>query len=932
MEYFVECNCGAKLRFQQKDIGRRGVCPYCSESVALGKAKDEEEIITAELVTAEERYSQPVHEYLDPPKPPLVEQGSPFASEPPTKTATKSPPESVASQPSAPTTPAEEQPPWLERALNNLLSPRSIQWMFVIGGGAMVLGLIVWLVSLGVFDDPRLVAGALTLGSFAVYAVGVVVSMRTKGSMVGQAITFLGCVLLPLNLWYYHAQGLLTLDGPLWVAALACCLVYVATVVLLRDPVFIYAVQAGITLTALLLLGNLGWIADAPTLCLLFLSLAVISIHAERLFTLGGEKTKPFGLPAFFSGHIYLLVSLAILAIVQPLGWLGDIDSQIGRWSWANNLLTNSALLTAAVWLVGAWLYCYSDIVVRKIGVYVFAGAACLLMTEITLAAAADILLEWRLALLSTSALVLAIVFHFVGKQNQTAQRFFPPAVLFLSVPSLLLGLLLHARATIAGWELAEQLHYETRWPFLVAMLWSAVCARVCAYLFSEKNHHVSAVFLFLSAGGLAAAFAGLLRVVGITDWVYQAPLLMLVPIGYIIAAKFERGRWNEQPLGWVAHVLAGMILVSTLLSSWVDLGERLGDLQLQLFQGGISNLLLAATFALGAAFYQAAAYVRKKGVNHAFSAIAGGAAIWQLLVFMNVPLEWVGPVLAIGGLAATFAARYQGLSPARRFTAGGDWYTVYEGPGRLLHNIGHGLLSISWLVSWVAAIAVYNHAIEPKIWSPIISLFLSAGLAVLAAFMTSGGTWRHVHAFAAAVLGLTGAFLIYLQLDLDPWQVLEYTTVAVGVVLLIASFIGSLFEEDDQPSDLVTVGLAVGAFCAAIPLFISVLVHRYFEGVIFLPDELGFITVGIAMLVLGIMLQTRAPVVVGACSTLAYAIVLIISIFYIPQLTIGVYLAIGGGSIFAVAVLLSVFRERLIAMPGKFARREGAFAWLTWR
>lgn len=948
MKFIVDCECGAKLRARSEDAGRRGICPYCGQSVSL--IPPDEEVIVAEVVAEDpQRYAQPVREYLDPPIQATIAQ-SPFAEAksqpvsrkiesdhaasetPPASKEMESPPASAASETPTGDSPSEQptddRPPWLERALNNLLSPRSLRWMFVIGGGLMTLGLIIWLVSLGVFEDPRLVAGILTGGSFAVYGIGMALSLRNRKSMVGQAVTFLGCVLLPLNLWYYHAQGLITLDGPLWIAAAGCCLVYIVTVVVLRDPVFLYAVQAGVTLTALLLLGNLGLIADGPALCFLFLALAAISIHAERLFALRGDELKGFGLPVFWCGHLQLGAALIVLLIVQPLGWLGGVDQQIGQWPWANNFLTQHPFIVAAIWLGAAYLYGYSDLVVRKIGVYVFGAAFCLLMGEITLAVAADVLMEWRLVLLSVSALGLAGVFYLLGKTNDFANRFLPPAVLLLSVPPLIIGIILHVRAT----TLSGLLEYDTGWEFLVAMLVSAACARICAGLFSRTHFTSSSIFLFLSAGGLLAAYAGLLRVIGITGWNEQAPLLMLAPIGYIIAAAVERGRWNEQPLGWIAHLSAAFILLGTLLAAMLNLGYRLDEFDFELFHGGMTNLLFAATFALGFVFYEAAAYIRRRSVNVAFAAICGAAALWQLLVFFQAPLEILGPLLALLGLATVFGARFWGLERSTRFDAMGNEMTVIVGPGRIAHLVGHGLLLTAWVVAWLANVAAYMQAADAVIWMPIVSLFLCVAVAVIADFAASGFVWRHLHAVAAAVLALTGAFLIYLQLDLNPWQVLEYTSVIIGVIVLVASFIAILFEDDDEPSDNVTVGLLVGSLCSAGPFLISVLYYRYVQGEIFLPDEFGLVTTGVAMLVIGIVLQARWPVAVGGVAVVSYAAMLLISLFYLPQLTMGVYLAIGGGLLFGSAVLLSVFRERLIAMPGRFARREGAFQWLRWR
>lgn len=38
-------------------------------------------------------------------------------------------------------------------------------------------------------------------------------------------MTLLACLLMPLNLWFYDAQGLITLreGGHLWIPAVVCC-------------------------------------------------------------------------------------------------------------------------------------------------------------------------------------------------------------------------------------------------------------------------------------------------------------------------------------------------------------------------------------------------------------------------------------------------------------------------------------------------------------------------------------------------------------------------------------------------------------------------------------------------------------------------------------------------------------------------------------
>ena len=75
-----------------------------------------------------------------------------------------------------------------------------------------VLGLIVWLVSLDIFKGWVL-AGTLAAGTLVLLAAGWYVTLRTRFKVAGQALTFLACVVAPLNLWFLDAQNLVTLGA-----------------------------------------------------------------------------------------------------------------------------------------------------------------------------------------------------------------------------------------------------------------------------------------------------------------------------------------------------------------------------------------------------------------------------------------------------------------------------------------------------------------------------------------------------------------------------------------------------------------------------------------------------------------------------------------------------------------------------------------------
>jgi hypothetical protein len=261
-----------------------------------------------------------------------------------------------------------------------LLDPRSIQWMLLLGGGLMVLGIIVWLVSLGVFEDTLVIAGTLTAASLIVHAAGCGVMLKSRYRHAGHALTFLGCILLPLNLWFYHTHGLMTLEGHLWVGGVICCAIYVATVLLTREPSFLYSVEGGITLTLVLLLGSRGAVTDVTSLSLVLVGLALVSIHAERIFPADGAllERKRFGLPLFWSGHVQLAAALITLLGSQILGIALAPHHHWFAWTWEGNMLTQTWWLASGIWLVGAYAYLYSDVVVGRTRLNAYLAAACL--------------------------------------------------------------------------------------------------------------------------------------------------------------------------------------------------------------------------------------------------------------------------------------------------------------------------------------------------------------------------------------------------------------------------------------------------------------------------------------------------------------------------------------------------------------------------
>src|SRR5262249_17957884 len=137
-----------------------------------------------------------------------------------------------------------------------------------------------------------------------------------------------------------------------------------------------------------------------------------------------------------------------------------------------------------------------------------------------------------------------------------------------LSALPVLLGLAIHVRATS---ELALSMGFAypaTGWLFVVVMVLVAVSNRISAFLVRHEEPATSAVYFFFSAGALMVAAAGLLRQLGIVAGLAQAPLVMLIPIAYLIAARLWMGHTPERPLVWVAHAGTAIILLHVLFAS----------------------------------------------------------------------------------------------------------------------------------------------------------------------------------------------------------------------------------------------------------------------------------------------------------------------------------------------------------------------------
>ncbi len=91
-------------------------------------------------------------------------------------------------------------------------------------------------------------------------------------------------------------------------------------------------------------------------------------------------------------------------------------------------------------------------------------------------------------------------------------------------------------------------------------------------------------------------------------------------------------------------------------------------------------------------------------------------------------------------------------------------------------------------------------------------------------------------------------------------------------------------------------------------------------------------IAVTLFMLVTGYSWHIKSTTFFGGLGLVLYLILVVVSLGWQAQVATGVYLAIGGGLVFASGIALSVFREELLSLPDQIAHRQGVFSMLNWR
>lgn len=805
-----------------------------------------------------------------------------------------------------------------------LLDPRSIQWFLGFGGALLVLGLIIWLATLGVFKNSLVVAWCLGAANAAGLAAGWFLAGRTRYQTAGRALTLLACLVMPLNLWFYDAHNLITLAGHLWAAALVCCVLYAASAMVLRDPMFVYVLAGGVAMTGLLILAeqNKFWEIAAPSTLLVVLGM--IGLHVERAFpeAEGPFSRRRFGLAFFWSGQALLGAGLLLVLGAQIAGdWLYRplFEPFYQHWHAGPPVIVTERwgqLLALGLVIVGTYAYAYSDLVVRRVGVYIYLAVFTLLWGEVLAIHLFAPVMPGEAAIIALAVTAILVNLAAPLSDSGPLARAARPVGLLLSTLPAALGVVLYFRAICeplrAAWPLpgAQSQPYAITWWYVLAMALTAAACRIAAHVHRHAAWLATTCFFGTGAATLVGA-AGLLSLLGVKSWEHAAAILMLLPLAYTVAARLYRGHTPEKPLLWSGHA-ATAVIVLAVLAVWANLTPQLA---FEPVTGKALNLSLALIFGEAALFYALAGVFARQGGNIYLCTLMVAGAVWQILLYAGVGPEYYTLTFALAGLVLLAGYRLAGRT----------------GLAEPAFHCANALMSLSLAAAALLTLSRLATQLAEVHWSLAVLLSALTLLSLLAAWLVRDASLRRWYLVMAIVEAALTFLTIHLLSHLNVWEKMEIFSVIVGVALLVVGHAGWYREQESQ-EDLVSFSLLAGSLLVCLPLSLALLVHRsepHFSPL----DEFGMLAAAVLLLASGFVLQIRSTALTGAAMMTVYLVTLLLYISMLQSAQkAAIWMTIGGGAIFATGILLSIYRDRLLMLPEQVKRREGIFRVLTWR
>lgn len=822
--------------------------------------------------------------------------------------------------------------------IEQLLSPQTLQWMMACGSGLLMLGLVIWLWSVGVFENPIVVAVSAGTATLSLLCGGMAMCLKTRHQLAGRWLTILGAVALPLNLWLYDAQGLITLaeGGHLWIPAAMCCVIYAGVARVLRDASFVYAIVGGIVLTGMLFLADHSvgrfweWLPPAKFLILI----GWMSVFAERLFANenidsgNAKKVKAdfsrsnFGAAFFRAGMIVVGCGITLIAggfaSVIANSVLGQIDS---FWSltsvtanekqWALGMVAASAIGMS----VQGFLRKSPIFYVAAMGLVAMAAAITLNLLAIPVTGT---LLASLIATLVFGANIIEAASYSKGDKNQNA---WGPKLPLAWSQVAVVGLLALTVFQVVAYLCGVSATFIKPLSWWSVLQYSLTAAASWSLAWNSRERAMWSNVRTESAGAFAVIAAMLMMVaVWTAVWIQNAfPMQIMVQVVSAIPVI----------TGFVGLVFSKTSRRKSLASNAASAMNvvHLGLVAASSFGGLVvtTNIMWVTILGVAAVAFFVASRIDARELNEVFAL-----------------LSTVGCITVTGKIIGFEIAHCLILAPMIVATGIKLLYRIigdHDEVGGKLKQTSIATAS-NFMVSTTGAAAVLlgmSRWLEGDVTgSLMVVMMIALACTVVASFVTKNQYWRTL--FRTLILAIVGSSLCVFDglLDMTGWHRGEICCLVGGVVLIVLGHLAWLREDDADADAVATMSLTTGSLLIAIPLAIGLVFYRVADN----PEthwrlfhEIATIAGSLILLGTGMLCRIRSTTVGGAFLMLTFVASLVTLVRIPDQLqNASVAMMVGGGVFLIASILMSIYRDRLVALPNQVKEGEGVFQVLKWR
>ena len=454
------------------------------------------------------------------------------------------------------------------------------------------------------------------------------------------------------------------------------------------------------------------------------------------------------------------------------------------------------------------------------------------------------------------------------------------------------------------GWTLAAQLVTTT------AATWtSAVALRRDPQQTETKQQLVDVMSFFGAVVVTLAAWTVCLQL-QLSTVIPLTVATLIAPIISATATLITHNSSTQRSLRMVAGVSLACALGLTVVFSVFGL-----------FAVAPSHLTLAMISVVAAAVCFLCAASRGDAVNSVTGFIAVSCAVWQAGSAMGLDTNYalaLAPTLTGLALAGVRMISLKAIRDEGAF--------VPEDAQNTLVILGN-------LAGWL--LAMNRTLVGEETIGLLVMLIAQLAGTVTAGLAARATEWRYAFRVAAGALMLAVVLVTNGLTTLTMLNRLELLSLAAGTTLLALGTV-AWYRETDRADGMATAGFSIGSLLTVIPLSIGLVVHRL-SGTGFVGwgmfHEISVIVFGLLLLALGLLGRIRSTTI-GGSTLLIVFIGSLVTLIRLPNVlqSVSMMMMIGGATFFGTAVLLSIYRDHLLELPGKIRDGHGIFQVLKWR